>query len=514
MADLTEIISSAGVDGAAIRLHPADNVAIATKTLPPGCLIRLDGREVRTQSPIPEGHKIALTDISGGSPVRRYGEVIGEARGVIRCGEHVHMHNLVSREISMAYEFPVAELPGGGPGAAQAPTFSGYVREDGRVGTRNYVAIAAASNCAAPLVELIGESFRNAPMPPGVDGVAAFAHGEGCGHSIGSDTRQLQRTIAGLLDHPNVAGAVLVGLGCEVNLLEQYFPAGKRETECLTGLTIQEAGGSSAAARMGIAAIHRHVERAAAICRTKVSASQIVLGLNCGGSDSFSGVTANPALGACSDLLAGIGATVVLAETPETFGAEHLLVRRARNRAVAMDLLAAIDGYKKYLRCFGSTFEDNPAPGNKEAGLTNIVEKSLGAVTKAGSSPLMSVVGYAERIASPGLVFMNTPGYDPVSVTGLAAGGANLIAFTTGLGSTLGFPTVPVVKIASNTPMFQRMRENMDLNAGRVLDGEASLAKVGREILDLVLEVASGKRTASERFGRSQFVPWRIGPVL
>jgi altronate hydrolase len=513
MAYQTDIIVPTTGDRAAIRLHPADNVAIATAALPLGYLICMVGGEVRTQSAIPAGHKVAVAEIGAGAPVLRYGEVIGEARGVIRAGEHVHTHNLAFQETSPAYEFPVSEVPGGCP-ATQTPTFHGYVREDGRVGTRNYVAIVATSNCAARVVELVAESFQNLTLPPGVDGVAAFPHGEGCGHSIGDDTEQLQRTLTGLLDHPNVAGAVMVGLGCEVNRLEQYFPAGQRQTEHLTGLTIQEAGGSPSAVRAGIAAIHRQIERASAMRRTQVSASRIVLGLNCGGSDSFSGLTANPALGRCSDLLAGIGATVALAETPETFGAEHLLVRRSRNRAVALGLLAVIDSYKKYLESFGRTFDDNLAPGNKEGGLTNIIEKSLGAVSKGGSSPLMSVVAYAERITSPGLVFMNTPGYDPISVTGLAAGGANLVAFTTGRGSTLGFPTIPVVKIASNTNMFRRMRDNMDLNAGRVLDGEASLDEVGRDIFNLLLEVASGKPTASERLGRGQFVPWRIGPVL
>jgi altronate hydrolase len=250
------------------------------------------------------------------------------------------------------------------------------------------------------------------------------------------------------------------------------------------------------------------------MARAAVPASKIVLGLNCGGSDSFSGITANPALGVCSDLLSQLGAAAVLAETPEIVGAEHLLVRRARNREVASALLASIERYREYLRRFGGTFDDNPAPGNKEGGLTNIVEKSLGAVAKGGSSPLMSVVEYAGRISSPGLVFMNTPGYDPVSVTGLAAGGVNLVAFTTGRGSAIGFPTVPVIKIATNTQIFDRMRDNMDINAGRVLDGETSLEDAGREIFQFILGVASGKRTASERLGHGEFVPWRIGPVL
>jgi len=256
------------------------------------------------------------------------------------------------------------------------------------------------------------------------------------------------------------------------------------------------------------------MERASAEKRVETSASKIVLGLNCGGSDSFSGITANPALGVCSDMLARIGATSVLAETTEIFGAEHLLVRRAQSRRVAEKLLGCIAAYKTYLNRFGGSFDDNPTPGNKEGGLTNIVEKSLGAVAKAGTSPLMDVVDYAERIHSPGFVFMNTPGYDPISLTGLAAGGVNLIAFTTGRGSAIGFPTVPVIKIASNSATHRRMRDNMDVNAGRIADGDATVAEIGREIFDLVLRVASGERTASERLGHAEFVPWRIGPVL
>jgi altronate hydrolase len=256
------------------------------------------------------------------------------------------------------------------------------------------------------------------------------------------------------------------------------------------------------------------MERAAAEQRVEVPASKIVLGLNCGGSDSFSGITANPALGVCSDMLAAIGATAVLAETTEIFGAEHLLVRRARNRAVADKLLGFVRGYKDYLRRFGGSFDDNPSPGNKEGGLTNILEKSLGAVAKAGSTPLNDAVDYAERVKAPGFVFMNTPGYDPVSLTGLAAGGANLIAFTTGRGSAIGFPTIPVIKIASNSVTYRRMRDNMDINAGRIADGEAAVREIGKEIFDMALRVASGERTASERLGHHEFVPWRIGPVL
>ena len=256
------------------------------------------------------------------------------------------------------------------------------------------------------------------------------------------------------------------------------------------------------------------IELAAEERRTPIAASKIVLGLNCGGSDSFSGITANPALGVCSDMLAEIGATSVLAETTEIFGAEHLLVKRSRNRQVAERLLSFVAGYKTYLRQFGGSFDDNPSPGNKEGGLTNILEKSLGAVAKAGTSTLTDALDYAERIGTPGFVFMNTPGYDPPSLTGLAAGGCNLIAFTTGRGSAIGFPNVPVIKIASNSAMNRRMSDNMDINAGRIADGDATVPEIGKEIFDFVLKVASGQRTCAERLGHKEFVPWKIGPVL
>jgi len=347
-----------------------------------------------------------------------------------------------------------------------------------------------------------------------VDGVVAFPHGEGCAHTIGPDTEQLRRTLAGVLDHPNVSAAVILGLGCETNQIEHYLGPGAKWSERLAGLTIQESGGTRATVDAARREIDRYIERAAAERREEVSAAHIVLGLNCGGSDSFSGITANPALGVCSDVLAEMGATVVLAETTETFGAEQLLISRARNRTVAERYLGFVRDYKDYLRRMGGSFDDNPSPGNKAGGLTNILEKSLGAVAKAGSSAMNEAVDYAERVHGPGFVFMNTPGYDPISLTGLAAGGVNLIAFTTGRGSAIGFPSIPVIKIATNSATWRRMRENMDVDAGRIADGEATVAGVGKEIFDLVLRTASGERTASERLGHSEFVPWRIGPVL
>ncbi|MDQ2901650.1 MAG: UxaA family hydrolase, partial [Acidobacteriota bacterium] len=378
----------------------------------------------------------------------------------------------------------------------------------------NYIAVVAASNCAAHTAELIAASFEDEPLPSNVDGVVAFPHGEGCGMSIGPDTDQLRRTLAGVLNHPNVSAAIILGLGCEVNQIDHYLGPNAARTSRLVGMTLQNSGGTRGALEKARKEIRQLMDQSGAETRVELPASKIVLGLNCGGSDSFSGITANPALGVTSDMLAELGATAVLAETTEIIGAEHLLVRRARNRQVAEKLLGCIESYKRYLKRFDGSFDDNPSPGNKEGGLTNILEKSLGAVAKGGTSTLTDVVDYAERIRTPGFVFMNTPGYDPVSLTGLAAGGCNVIAFTTGRGSAIGFPSIPVVKIASNSFTYRRMTENMDVNAGAIADGEKTIPQVGREIFDLVLRVASGERTCAERLGHKEFVPWRIGPVM
>jgi altronate dehydratase len=497
------MITLATSENSTILLHPADNVAIARVPIGSGMPVR----GVTTRAAIAAGHKVAIRPIAPGENVVRYGQFIGRAKTQIEPGDHVHTHNLAFEEHHNDFEFPSVENPIPAP-PADAPTFLGYARPDGRAGTRNYIAVVAASNCAAHTAELIAASYEGESLPENVDGIVAFPHGEGCGHTIGPDTIQLQRTLAGVLDHPNVSSAIILGLGCEVNQIDQY--KGTR----LIGMTLQSSGGTRATVEAARREIARMIDRAAAEKRTAISASKIVLGLNCGGSDSFSGITSNPALGVCSDLIAQAGGSAVLAETTEIFGAEHLLIRRARNRAVAERLVGFVKAYKEYLVRFGGSFDDNPSPGNKAGGLTTILEKSLGAAAKAGTSPLNDAVDYAERVSTPGFVFMNTPGYDPVSLTGLAAGGANVIAFTTGRGSAIGFPTIPVIKIASNSNTFDRMRDNMDINAGRIGDGEATVAGVGHEIFDLLLRVASGERTASERLGHHEFVPWRIGPVL
>jgi altronate hydrolase len=352
-------------------------------------------------------------------------------------------------------------------------------------------------------------------LPANVDGVVAFPHGDGCAQTIGPDTEQLQRTLEGVLDHPNVAAAVILGLGCEVNQIDHYLgKSNGRSAKSLVGLTVQESGGTRGAVERARAEIRTFIDAAAAMRRTELPASALVLGLNCGGSDSFSGITANPALGYCSDLIVREGGTVVLAETTEIFGAEHLLLRRAKDEKTAKKLLDCVNYYKAYLRQFGGSFNDNPSPGNKKGGLTNIIEKSLGAVAKAGTTTLEDVVNYSERIRSRGFVFMNTPGYDPASLAGLAAGGVNLIAFTTGRGSAIGFPTVPTLKISSNSDTFRRMPDNMDVNAGRIADGSSTVEDVGQEIFDFLLRIASGEKSKAEVLGHHEFVPWRIGPVL
>ena len=509
---LVDIEKLPTAENSAIHLHPSDNVAVARVPIPAGAELRVNGMPVVAREPIPAGHKIALWDIADGEVVERYGQSIGRAKQPIAAGSHIHTHNLGFEELHLHYEFPSTEIPE--PARRESPTFEGYLREDGRVGTRNYIAVVAASNCAAHTAELIARSFEGTAMPPNVDGVVAFPHGDGCAHAMGPDMDQLRRTLGGVLMHPNVSAAVILGLGCETNQIDHYLGAGGPRSTRLVGLTLQTSGGTSGTLEAARREIARFLEQASAERRTPQPASKIVLGLNCGGSDSFSGITANPALGYCSDLLAEIGGTPVLAETTEIFGAEHLLVKRARSRAVAEKLLGCIRQYKQYLARFQGSFDDNPSPGNKEGGLSNILEKSLGAVAKGGTSPLIDVYDYAERVTAPGFCFMNTPGYDPVSLTGLAAGGCNLIAFTTGRGSAIGFPTIPVIKIATNSNTYGRMTANMDVNAGAISDGEATVQGVGRRIFDLMLDVASGNRTCAEKLGHKEFVPWRIGPVM
>jgi len=508
---LFQISPPATDENAAILLNRRDNIAVARVLLSPGQNIQLPDRSLTACEAIQPGHKVAISDIEAGEAIYRYGEVIGFAKVAIPAGSHVHEHNLAFKAVDHDFDL---DAPRAYP-QKQTRTFRGFMRADGRVGTRNYIAVVAASNCAAHTVELVERSFADQALPANVDGVVAFPHGDGCASTIGPDTQQLQRTLEGVLDHPNVAAAIIIGLGCEVNQIDHYLgQSNNGRSKGLIGFTLQETGGTSRSVAQARAHIEELMAKASAMSRTEVPASYLKLGLNCGGSDSFSGITANPALGYACDCIVGEGGTVVLAETTEIFGAEHILARRAKDKATAQKLLACVESYKAYLRQFGGSFNDNPSPGNKKGGLTNIVEKSLGAIAKAGTSPLNDVVEYSERIRSHGLVFMNTPGYDPASLAGLAAGGVNLIAFTTGRGSAIGFPSIPTLKISSNSDTARRMPDNIDINAGPIADGSSTVEEVGREIFETLLRVASGEKTKAEVLGHHEFVPWKIGPTL
>ena len=449
----------------------------------------------------------------------RYGQIIGFATRTIEPGDHVHVHNLAVREFERDYAFcadyaPVELVPD-----EARRTFLGFRRPDGRVGTRNYVAVLATVNCSSSATAAVVEHFgRPGALDgfPNVDGVIGFPHKGGCGAHIGSDAvHQLQRTLTGVVDHPNVAGYVILSLGCEVNQPDDMIEYAGLADDAPLVITIQDDGGFARTVERGIEAVEELLPLADRARREPVPASEIVLALQCGGSDGWSGVTANPGLGKACDQLVRQGGTVVLGETTEIYGAEHLLTRRARSPEVAERLVDMIRWWEEYTAWWGASIDNNPAPGNKAGGLTTIYEKSLGAAAKAGSTPLNQVVAYGERVTERGFVHMDTPGYDPVSVTGQVAGGCNVIAFTTGRGSAFGFKPAPSMKIATNCELYARQEPDMDLDAGRVLDG-MSLDELGVEIFDEVIAVASGKRTKSELagVGAEEFNPWILGATL
>ena len=505
----------------AIQLAPKDHVAVATRELPPGTEVPHAAGSVRVEERIPPGHKVALVPIGQDEPVRKYGQVIGFATERIAPGQWVHTHNLAAGEFQRQYE-PCSAVPPD-PEPLTGYTFRGYRRPDGRVGTRNYIAVISSVNCSASVSRYIAQRFTPQVMArwPHVDGVVALTHKGGCGLQYGGeDHQQLVRVLAGFARHPNVAGYVLVGLGCETASLQYLIQQG--ELLSLNGdaspppvINMQELGGTTAAVEAGTRAVVELLARADQLRREEVPASELVLGTQCGGSDGNSGITANPALGHAADLLVAAGGTVLLAETPEVYGAEHLLVARAASPPVARKLLDRIAWWEEYTAKFGARLDNNPSPGNKEGGLTTIYEKSLGAVAKGGTTALKDVLLYAEPVRTRGLVFMDSPGYDPVSITGLVASGATLIAFTTGRGSCFGCKPSPSLKIATNSEVFHRMNQDMDLDAGAILRGEP-VQSVGRRIFETLLEVASGRQTKSEQHGvgDEEFAPWSIGPVL
>ena len=500
---------------AVIRLHAADNVAIALKDHPAGA--RLPDLAAALPGPVPRGHKLALRPIAKGETVIRYGQIIGQATEAIAAGAHVHSHNLGMGPHSSDYAIGAecTPLP-----PLEPRMFQGYHRPDGTVGTRNYLGILTSVNCSGSVARFIAEAAEKDPLlaaMPGIDGIVPIVHQTGCGMSGTNEGYQtLMRTLKGYARNPNFGGILLVGLGCEVMQVPDLVGQGRlRPDGNFRYMTIQGEGGTRATIDRALAVLREMAEVAGRVTRQPAPVSKLMIGLQCGGSDGYSGITANPALGHASDLLVRMGGTTILSETPEIYGAEHLLTRRAVSREVGETLLERIRWWEDYTARNEGEMDNNPSPGNKRGGLTTILEKSLGAVAKGGTAPLAGVYKFAEPITTPGFTYMDSPGYDPCSVTGQIASGATMIVFTTGRGSVSGYKPSPCIKLATNSEMYARMREDMDINCGDILDGVSIEAK-GREILEKIIAVASGAQTLSEElgFGGAEFVPWQIGAVM
>ncbi len=498
-----------------IRLHAKDNLVIALTDLAKG--VALPGLPASLPGPVPRGHKLATRAIAKGEMVLRYGQVIGQATEDIAEGGHIHSHNLGMGPHSADYAIgrEARALPPIPPRA-----FLGYHRADGQVGTRNYIGILTSVNCSGSVARFIAEAAEKDPVlsaMPNIDGFVPIVHNTGCGMSgvnEGYDT--LMRTLKGYARNANFGGILLVGLGCEVMQVPDLVGQGRlRPDGNFRYMTIQGTGGTRATIQKGLEVLREMAEVAAQVARAPAPVSKLIIGLQCGGSDGYSGITANPALGAASDLLVRMGGTTILSETPEIYGAEHLLTRRAVSPEIGEKLIERIGWWENYTAINGGEMDNNPSPGNKRGGLTTILEKSLGAVAKGGTAPLSGVYKFAEPITSSGFVYMDSPGYDPCSVTGQIASGATMIVFTTGRGSVSGYKPSPCIKLATNNEMYQRMAEDMDINCGDIIDGVSIEAK-GAEILDKIIAVASGQRTLSEElgFGGAEFVPWQIGAVM
>jgi altronate hydrolase len=523
-------MSAIALSDVAVHLRPADNVAVARQTIPAGTEIQFNGGTLKVPSLVKPGHKFAVQPVKEGDAITKYGQVIGFAGKNLTPGEHVHTHNVVLGKFERDYAYASQTPPPPAP-PAEYRNFLGYDRgpirpEHRRYGTRNYIAIISTVNCSAGTSKYIAEKLRAKGVLdafPNIDGVVPIVHKHGCAMAYGGDDhKQLDRTLAGIANHPNVAGYILIGLGCETgqaaHLIEnehlELVQLGRPKAKPIL-LSIQECGGIGKTVDAGVAAIAEMLPRINDVKRTAISAKHLILGTNCGGSDGNSGITANPALGVASDLIVQQGGTTVLAETTEIYGAEHLLTRRAVSQAVGEKLVERIKWWEWYTSVFGVEINNNPSVGNKEGGLTTIYEKSLGAIAKAGSTAMTDVLHYAEPIQTKGFVVMDTPGYDPVSMTGIVAGGANVCVFTTGRGSVYGCKPAPCIKVATNTPLYERMISDMDINAGTILNG-VPMETVGAEIFEEILAVASGKQTKSEinGVGEEEFAPWHIGPTL
>ena len=503
-----------------IRIHAQDNVVIARQQLLGGTVLVSEG--ITVSGLIPPGHKVATRDIAQGQPVRRYDQIIGVATQAIAAGQHVHTHNLAFSDFAREH------LPGADakPTAYvdQPLTFEGIVRADGRVATRNYIGILTSVNCSATAARAIADHFRRDIRSealadfPNVDGVVALTHGMGCATaSDGEELQVLRRTLGGYAKHPNFAAILVVGLGCETNQIQGLVAQeGLEEGVKLATFNIQDTGGTAKTVAKGIALIQAMLPEANRVTRVPVPLSHLTVGLQCGGSDGYSGISANPALGAAVDLLVRHGGAAVLSETPEIYGGEHLLTRRAVSAHVADKLLARIAWWEAYTQRNHMQMDNNPSAGNKAGGLTTILEKSLGAIAKSGTTNLVDVLEFAQPITSRGFVYMDTPGYDPVSATGQVAGGANVICFTTGRGSAYGCAPSPSLKLATNTALWQRQEDDMDINCGGVVDGTETVQQAGERIFQLMIDTASGRQTKSEQhgYGQNEFVPWQLGAVM
>ncbi|WP_377299514.1 UxaA family hydrolase [Rhizobium sp. SGZ-381] len=500
-----------------LRLNAQDNVAVARMTLEPTALPELGGRSLTGR--ITQGHKVAIANLAPGEAIIKYGQIIGFATSEIHIGDHVHTHNMAMRDVELAHEFCVDAKDIAY--VEHRASFMGFERANGEAGTRNYIAIVSSVNCSATVAKAVAQHYA---LPgrlenyPNVDGVIALTHAGGCAINTAAEGyRYLTRTLAGYATHANVGGVVMIGLGCETNQIPALLAAHQlKEAERLRTLTIQATGGTRKSIEATIAAIDAMLPAVNALTRTPQPVSKLKLALECGGSDGYSGISANPALGHAADLLVGHGGTACLAETPEIYGAEHLLTRRARSPEVAEKLLQRIEWWRDYAARGQAELNNNPSHGNKAGGLTTILEKSLGAVAKGGTTRLNAVYEYAERITESGFVFMDTPGYDPIAVTGQVAGGCNVICFTTGRGSVSGFKPAPSLKLATNTPMYERMQEDMDLNCGTIVTGDETVEEVGKRIFQAVIATASGERTLSEiyNYGDNEFVPWQVGAIM
>jgi altronate hydrolase len=503
-----------------IRIHAADNVVIARRQLLSGTVLVEEG--VAVAGLIPPGHKVAVRAIAAGEPVRRYNQIIGTATQPIAPGQHVHVHNLAFSSFERAHEFCAGATPTAY--VAEPATFMGIVRHDGRVATRNYIGVLTSVNCSATAARAIADQFRRDIRPqalaafPNVDGVVALTHGMGCATaSDGEELLVLRRTLGGYARHANFAAVLIVGLGCETNQIQGLVAQeGLAEGALLKTFNIQDTGGTAKTVARGVELVKQLLPHANRVQRVPVPARHLTVGLQCGGSDGYSGISANPALGAAVDRLVRHGGTAILSETPEIYGGEHLLTRRAASPAVAEKLLARIRWWEAYTARNGMQMDNNPSAGNKAGGLTTILEKSLGAIAKSGTTNLVDVVEFAEGVKARGFVYMDTPGYDPVSATGQVAGDAYLICFTTGRGSAYGCAPSPSLKLATNTALWQRQEEDIDVSCGGIVDGTETVDEAGERIFRLMLETASGRATKSEQhgYGQNEFVPWQLGAVM